>query len=150
MFATRMGQWTQKTIQILAVLLLVLLNGCGAGTPPLGLAPNAALIEKAITLDLTQTEQQLSQQLSASAPEIEIEHVQVEQLEPLYVAELATFRVQGSYDLKLALPRQETVQKHNRFEVYLQRQKEGKTWRLLKRQVRSPDTEPLWVSYLIR
>lgn len=150
MFAVHTGQWRQKTIQILAVLLLILLSGCGAGTPPLGLAPKVGLIEKAIALDLSQTEQQLSQQLNASAPEIEIEHVKVEQLEPLYVANLATFRIQGSYDLKLALPHQETLQKHNTFEVYLQRQKEGKTWRLLKRQVRSPDAEPLWVSYLIR
>jgi hypothetical protein len=50
----------------------------------------------------------------------------------------------------LTLPRQTVTQKKNAFEIYLQRQSEGKTWRLLQREVKDGQAgEAQWSSYLI-
>lgn len=135
--------------QILTAILVVLLTACGDPTPPMELAPNGQVIQKAIALQLRQAEQQLSQQLRASNPEFEIFQIDVKQLKPIYVEDLPTYHLRGTYNLKIKLPRQRVTQKNN-FDIYLQRQKEGKTWRLVKREVGSLDTEPRWTTYLIK
>ncbi len=134
----------------LAAILIVLLTACGSPTPPIELAPDGDLVQKAIALQLSQTEQRLSNRLVASPPELEVSQITVKQLESLFIAKLPTYHLQGTYNLKIKLPRQQVTQKQNRFDIYLQRQAEGKTWRLIKRQVSSSDGQPKWSSYLIR
>jgi len=107
--------------------------------------PSDKLVQQAIALQLEQTQQQLSKQLGVDFQGLKVEHVTIEQREPLEIQSLPAYRVRGTYDLTLKLPRTLT-QRQNSFDVYLQRQQEGKTWRLLIPQ-KDPST---WLSYLIR
>lgn len=135
---------------LLALLLIFLLNACSTVTPPLEFAPDGEIIQKAIALGLEQTEQHLSQRLNASRPTFEIGQINVQKIEPVVVGNLPTYHLQGNYNLTLTLPRQTVTQQKNRFDLYLQRQIEGKTWRLLKREPQKNSTETRWSSYLIR
>ncbi len=125
---------------IAIVLLFVLLTACSDG-----MQPSDKLVQQAIALQLEQTQQQLSKQLGVDFQGLKVEHVTIEQREPLEIQSLPAYRVRGTYDLTLKLPRTLT-QRQNSFDVYLQRQQEGKTWRLLIPQ-KDPST---WLSYLIR
>ncbi|NES81262.1 MAG: hypothetical protein F6K10_07540 [Moorea sp. SIO2B7] len=140
-------RWCQR---ILAVILIELLIACSAATPPTELAPNGEVVQKAIALQLNQTEQRLSKNLIASSPKLEISKIIVTELKPLFIAQLPAYHLQGTYNLKFILPRQQVNQQNNRFDIYLQRQKEGKTWRLLKREVYRNNAGEKWRSYLIQ
>lgn len=109
------------------IALAVWLTACSA----VGNGPTQALIEQAIALQLNQTQQGLSQQLKLKldANSFGIKSLAVTQQTPLMIDQLQSFRVQGTYDLVTKLPNREVTQRHNPFEVYLQRQAEGKTWR---------------------
>lgn len=133
---------------LLFSILIIFLTACTAAKPPLEFAPDAEFIQKAIALQLTQTEGRISKQLNAINPELEINQIRVKTIEPVFVEALPSYHLQGTYNLKLKLPYQEVKQKNNRFEIYLQRQIEGKTWRLLRQQV-NPAGESQWSSYLI-
>ncbi|MFM7441150.1 MAG: hypothetical protein ACKO2V_21570, partial [Snowella sp.] len=85
---------------------------------------------------------------NAPSPEFEISEIRIKIIEPVFIEGLSSYHLQGRYNLKLKLPRQEVSQKGNQFEIYLQRQIEGKTWRLLRRQVNS-EGDSQWSSYLI-
>lgn len=140
-------RWYRK---ILAVMAILLLTACGAPSPPTELAPPGEIVEKAILLQLKQTEQNLSQKLNASTPELELGRIDVKQIEPVYIAKLPAYHLQGSYNLKLKLARQQVNQKKNEFDIYLQRQIEGKTWRWLKKEPPQADGKSVWTSYSIR
>ncbi len=101
----------------LILVLVLLLSGCS------GVEPNKEIVENAITLQTRLLQQQL-QQIS----KLELSHVNVTQKQPLSIDKLTGYRISGTYDLKLH--KQRLSQQKNPFEVYLQRQKEGKTWRL--------------------
>jgi hypothetical protein len=101
----------------LILVLVLLLSGCS------GVEPNKEIVENAIALQTRLLQQQL-QQIS----KLELSHVNVTQKQPLSIDKLTGYRISGTYDLKL--PKQRLSQQKNPFEVYLQRQKEGKTWRL--------------------
>ncbi|MEC4989647.1 MAG: hypothetical protein SAJ37_13035 [Oscillatoria sp. PMC 1068.18] len=131
-------------------ILIILLTACGVGKPPIESAPDGNLVKKAIALQLELVQKQIGKQLNTANSEFEIAGVKVNLLEPIYVNKLATYHLQGTYKVKFSLPNQEVTQEKNEFDVYLQRQIEGKTWRLLKRDASNPEKEPLWKSYLIR
>lgn len=133
----------------LMVVLVITLTACGASTPSLGLAPTKQLVEKAIAFQVNQSQQQLTQQLQSSAEKFEITQVKLKQLEPLFVEGLPTYHILGTFTLKVKLPQRQLVQENNPFNVYLQRQKEGKTWRLALRQDTEKNTQPTWRTYLI-
>ena len=101
----------------LILVLVLLLNGCSS------VEPNREIVENAIALQ-TQLLQQQLQQISKPV----ISHVNVTQTTTLSIDKLTGYRINGTYDLKL--PKQRLSQKKNPFDIYLQRQKEGKTWRL--------------------
>ena len=134
--------------RFLVGILAILLTACTTAKPPLEFAPDGEVITKAITLQLSQTQTRLSQQLNAPSPEFEVSEIRVKIIEPVFIEGLSSYHLQGRYNLKLKLPRQEVSQKGNQFEIYLQRQIEGKTRRLLRRQVNSGG-ESQWLSYLI-
>ncbi len=135
---------------LLALILILLLSACSGSTEaPSEFAPPGEIVQKAIALQLEQTQQQLSQQLQVVSPILEIRQIKVKNLESLVIAQLPTYHLQGTYNLKLKLPRQQVKQKNNPFDLYLQRQAEGKTWRLLKRQVNAQGSSSPWTSYLI-
>ncbi|MGF1479116.1 MAG: hypothetical protein ACFB4I_06460 [Cyanophyceae cyanobacterium] len=130
----------------LLVACLILLSACSAAAPPLEFAPPGKIVQQAIALQLDLTQQQLSQRLKAVPPQLELGPITVQHIEPLFVARLPTYHLTGAYQLTIKLPHQQVTQKNNRFDIYLQRQAEGKTWRLLRREAQRSE----WSSYLIR
>jgi hypothetical protein len=132
---------------ILTVIFIVLLTACSAATPPTELAPDGAIVEKAIALQWEQTSSTLSQQLELKKPELTISNISVNKLEPIFINKLPAYHLVGTYHLKMKLSRQEIKLKNDPFEIYLQRQSEGKTWRLLRPKITNNTKE--WLSYLI-
>jgi hypothetical protein len=128
---------------VIIIVFTIFLQGCGAPTPPLTYAPDGTIIAKAIALQIEQTQKSLSDRLTTSLPETEISKINVAQLEPLYLGKLPAYHLKGSYRLTLKLSDKKTEQQDNEFDIYVQRQIEGKTWRLLKQE---PDSEQ-WFSY---
>jgi hypothetical protein len=135
---------------IIMVMLVVLLSACN-GNP---LTPTGKLIKKAITLQVEQTQQQLTKQLEVDFKGFEIKHLAIRQQKYQIINTLPAYRVEGTYDLKLKLPNRELMQDKKPFEIYMQLQKEGKTWRLLQPDNTQPEenteeAKPTWRSYLI-
>jgi uncharacterized protein YcfL len=131
---------------ILAVILASLLTACGVSSP----TPSSRIVRQAIALQAAQTQQELSQQLRLELSEsskVVVGRIQVKSQEPIEIENLPSYRLKGTYDYRLKLAKQTIVQKNNPFEVYLQRQIEGKTWRLAQRQ-RGEDGSS-WVTQLI-
>ena len=129
-------------LRIVLLIFVGLLVACNSYGP----TPSRKLIKEAIALQLSQTQVNLTQQLSLSSPPpFEINRIKVKRTEPLTLEDLTTFHIVGDYELTLTLSDREVKQKHNPFEVYLQRQIQGQTWRLAK-----PQPDGTWYTYLIQ
>jgi hypothetical protein len=141
-----------KIIKAIAVTLIAIftltISGCGVNTPSLGQAPSKQLVKSAIALQVSQTQEQLTQQLQSSPAKLKITKVSFKQLEPLFFGGLPTYHFLGTYNIKIGLPEQESQQK-NSFDVYIQRQREGKTWRLLIPENNDKKANSTWRTYLI-
>lgn len=129
---------------ILTAILLLLLTACGNG-----FLPTSQLVQKAIAIQLEQTQQQLEGQLNLDFRGFEINRLKITQEKSLTIQNLLAYRIRGTYNLVFKLPERKLTQPQKPFEVYLQLQKEGKTWRLLLPQKDSKDSQPVWRSYLI-
>lgn len=129
-------------------LLLLTLGACQPVSAPLEFAPDGPVVRAALTYQLQETQRRLSEQLEIPAPEVKLSDIRVETLEPILIQKLAAYHLRGRYDVSLTLPRQHQERKNNRFEIYLQRQEEGKSWRLLQREVLADQTTQ-WYSELI-
>lgn len=130
---------------VLTGILVLLLTACGT----IGLLPTDKLVQKAIALQLEQTQKQLNQKLDLDFQGLEIKKLRIKQEKPLTVENLPAFRVRGTYDLVIKLPERQLTQPQQQFELYLQIQREGKSWRLLLPDKSSKEPEPVWRSYLI-
>jgi hypothetical protein len=110
-------------------MLVILLAACRFVTS----TPNESLVRQAISLQLDRTQQELTQKLKLDRPPTwTIEHLRVDDRQLLSIDDLPTFYLRGTYDWQLQLPTQKVQRQHQHFEVYLQIQNEGKTWRLLR------------------
>ncbi|HEY9902182.1 MAG TPA: hypothetical protein V6D43_07095, partial [Candidatus Sericytochromatia bacterium] len=78
---------------VLIAIFTLALTACGTSAPSLGLAPSKQLVQKAIALQVSQTQQQLTQQLQSSLPKFEITQVSLKQLQPLFVGGLPTYHI---------------------------------------------------------
>jgi hypothetical protein len=125
-----------------ALVLAVLLTACGL---PIG-GPSHRLVERAIEQQLHQTQAALNQQLrlNVQPTDLEIKQVVIAEQTPLTIEDLKAFRVRGTYNITTKLPTRQITQQ-NPFEVYLQRQKEGKTWRLAHPET-DDNGQSLWVT----
>lgn len=132
--------------RMISLILLGLLTACTTTV----LAPTSHLVEKAIAFELAQTQQQLSQQLDLDFQGFEIHRLSITQEQPLTIQNLPTYRVRGTYELTFKLPKRRLTQPQKPFEVYLQLQKEGKSWRLLLPEAGEKDSKSVWRSYFIR
>lgn len=129
------------------MVIVVLLSSCSIGG-----SPSRDLVKQAIALQVSQTQQALTQQLYSSSslpPKFEISQVHVTQRQPLTIQDLTAYRVQGTYDLTLEFPHRRVTQRQNLFEVYLQRQIEGKTWRAAQLQPGNEEVGYRWITRLI-
>lgn len=130
---------------ILSIVLVGLLAACSAPNRAL---PSQQIVKKAIAIQVAQTEKQISQQLKLDFPKITIDRVRVTEQEPVRIQGLQSYLVKGNYDYTLKLSKRTVKQRENPFEVYLQRQAEGKTWRLVqKQQDANSDT---WLTWLLQ
>lgn len=130
-------------VRLVLIGLLVLLSACSAG-----ITPSNQVLQRGLALQLKQTQQQLSEQLGLDVKDFEIKRVKITQLYPLEIQNLPANHVQGTYDITIQLPKRRVTQ-HNSFDIYLQRQKEGKTWRLAIPKVTGDDNQLVWFTYLI-
>ncbi|HEY9694581.1 MAG TPA: hypothetical protein V6D15_20465 [Oculatellaceae cyanobacterium] len=122
-----------------------MLTACGLSEQ----VPRIQLVEKALALQLHLTQNQFTQQLHSSPLRFEITQLQITDTQPLRIQNLPSYHIQGTYNLIAKLPHQKITQQNNLFEVYLQRQKEGKTWRLARPQANMKDDSLIWLTYLI-
>lgn len=134
---------------LLTLVFLVILTACRPTDPPLEFTPDGTVIQKAIALQLEQRERRLSEQLKVPIPTFEISKIKVDQNEPVFIEDLAAYHLMGTYRLNLKLPHQTVTQTKNPFDIYLQRQAEGKSWRLLTKTLDNSIAKPQWSSYLI-
>jgi|GEM_PF-489585 len=154
--------------------LIVVLSGCGA----IGLgAPPTAIVRRAVALQLLQTQTDLVQQLGpsdlatgratpsaalpdravitlddlAAEPGLRIDRLRVQQRQPIEIDGRPGWQLTGDYawsqrDRPQAKPQHQQAQQP--FAVYLQRQPEGKTWRLARPDpARSTPDRLLWLTY---
>ncbi|CCQ52958.1 hypothetical protein CWATWH8502_2998 [Crocosphaera watsonii WH 8502] len=126
-----------------------LLTACQSSAVPLEFAPDGKIVQQAIALQLEQRLNPLSEQLKTTKPRLNINNINVQNIDTVTICDLPSYHLTGTYNLKLILPRQEIKQNKNKFDVYLQRQAEGKTWRLLSKDNKTSKQESVWKSYLI-
>jgi len=139
-----MGQWIGRVLA--AIALVVLLSGCGAVGP----GPGYQLVEKAVALELGQTQQEIHRQLSRDngrSVSVQINHlsIKIKTEMPLEIEGLQGFLISGTCDYTLKLGDRQIRERQIPFQTYLQRQSEGKTWRFA-RQTLSEDGKPIWVT----
>lgn len=140
--------WLKWVMQVLlAVVVSVGLTACSMAPP------GNQLIERAIAMQVAETQQELTQELRLNAdqpPEFEIGRVVVTEQQPLTIQDLPAFHLQGTYDLTLKLPKRQVTQQQNRFDLYLQRQKEGKSWRIARLLPAHEEQVATWVTQLVQ
>lgn len=130
---------------IFTAILLLLLTACSQ----IGIAPSYQLVEQAIALQIKRTQTQLNQQLQITSPQWSITRVEIAQQEPLTIENLPAYHLQGTYDLQVQVAEGKLTQQQRPFELYLQQQPEGKTWRLaIPKFLKTPNL-PTWFTYLI-
>ncbi len=134
---------------LLVILFSLILTACQSKVVPLEFAPDGNIVKQAIALQLSQRLNHLSQQLNTQKPKLDISNINVKKIDPVTIGNLPSYHLTGTYNLKLILLRQEVKQTKNKFDVYLQRQAEGKTWRLLSKDNKTSTQESTWKSYLI-
>ncbi|WP_009633380.1 hypothetical protein [Synechocystis sp. PCC 7509] len=133
----------------LILVLVLLLTGCISGEP------NREIVTNAIALQTRQLQQQLQQNVS----KLDISQVNITQKQPLSIDKLTGYRIQGTYDFTIerklergSIPAskfsKKISQQKNPFDLYLQRQKEGKTWRLALPKV-AKNGVFTWLTYAI-
>ena len=130
-------------MQLIWTGILVLLTACSS----VALLPSYELIEQAIAIQLEQTQQELKQKLDLNFPKFEIKQVAINQEQLLTIEDLPAYHIQGTYDLTVKLPQKKISQPQKPFDIYLQIQREGKSWRLLLPKKVNNDQRSIWHSY---
>ncbi len=147
---TRLLRFLDPLLRMILVLVLgVSLTACGGASAPISLAPPTSIVRNAIALQLSKTQDAISQQLNLQAPKLNISHLSITQIEPLLIQKLPTYHIGGTYDLTLKLPDRQEKQPKHPFDLYLQRQIEGKSWRLLIPKQEGEKSQPTWYSYIL-
>lgn len=116
---------------ILTAIIAFVLMGCG----PIVLITDYGLVQRAISWQISLSEQKIGGLYSGnfSPPStVRVDGIRITQVQSLMIQNLPSFRVRGNYDLQLKRRGQRLTQKQSPFDIYLQRQKQGLTWRLAR------------------
>lgn len=116
---------------ILFITVTIIFSACAMIKPPLELSPNPEIIQKALYLQLEEKYKKISSNLQSSPLPIEIKKINVKQINPLFLNDSAVYHLQGEYNLQLQLNNKNVQHKNKPFDLYLERQKEGKTWHII-------------------
>ena len=124
--------WRRAIGVIIAGLLAGLLTACGGDRPP------QSAIERALQLQVAQTQQQLSQQFRSGASVATVDRVKVKKQQSQAIESVKGYRIEGTYSLSIASlrncidsPQQHITRRQNPFELYLQ-QTDEVTWSLAR------------------
>ncbi len=102
-------------------------------------------------MQVSQTQAELTRQLHlARSPDWEITRISIREETPMRIQNLSSFLVRGTYELRIDLPAQGVVRRQYPFKLYLQRQKENKTWRLARPLEQNRQGNSSWATYLIK
>lgn len=132
---------------LIYILIAILCVSCSLEKPPLEFAPNPSIIEKALRFKLEYQQDSLSRQLRQKKPEFTLTQINVTKIEPIIKFNLPTYHLEGTYKIKLAKNNHKKRLINNTFNLDLQRQSTGKTWRILIKTKQKKSTQ--YSSYLI-
>ncbi|MCT7979005.1 hypothetical protein [Laspinema olomoucense] len=141
---------------IALTLLIGLLSGCSINLSITGFQPTREVVQEAIALELSQNKAELRQHLTQHGqsgeplPKYEVNRVEIWEQDPLKIDGLLAYHVQGTYNLTIQLPEKRVTDRKNNFDLYLQRQAEGKTWRIAKPLGTDEAKHQTWATYLIK
>ena len=127
----------------LVILVLVTLLGCQNGQAPREFAPPGAIIQRTMELKLASYYKDLSQTIAAPPPMVEVKNIYVKQLDSFFLHQLPVYHVAGTYDVAIAFDHRTETRPRNTFDLYLQRQREGKTWRSLEQSKNGWRSHPI-------
>ncbi|WP_353932413.1 hypothetical protein WJM97_07475 [Okeanomitos corallinicola TIOX110] len=133
-------------LRLIFIGILLLLNACTS----LVLLPSDQIVEKAIFIQVEQTQQELQEKLDLDFKKFAIQHLSITKKQPVTIGKLPSYHIQGNYDLTVQLPEKKLSQTQKPFDIYLQIQQEGKSWRLLIPENNNNQAKPsVWHSYLV-
>lgn len=120
-----------KILLQICLAILILCMGCNSYQPPLEFAPNSTIIEKAIIFKLQRQHQYLSQHLDTKVPHLQVKKINIKKIEPTIIYNLPTYHLEGTYKLNIKQNNAKNRTINNTFNLDLQRQSKGNTWRVL-------------------
>jgi hypothetical protein len=162
----------------LVIVVALGLGGCGV----LQSHPSNQIVARAVALQVIESQRQIAAEMQATSDPMHfppaaddlnaalaevglaVRRVKIRHWQPLIIGDLTGFQVQGTYDLDM-LGSDRPPRRHNPFEIYLQRQSEGKTWRLARPDWTAaatpgrsdeamhqdrPDAQPHWTTYRLQ
>jgi len=131
-------------------LLLGIVIGFLVACSPVPILFDRDLVAQAISLQLRQNQEKLATPLKLSDRLTwSVDRVNVTDSESLTIQDLSAYHLQGTYRLTIDLPTGTKTRQNQPFDLYLQGQKEGKSWRLARYFASKTETEPSWKTYLI-
>lgn len=147
-----MIQWQRV---IILILLSLVFSACSVITISPVPFPPQQVLQQAIELQLSQSQQGVTQHLSHHHPatpslKMSVNRVKISRIKPMTIQGLPSFEVQGFYNLQINRQTKKIEERRNPFDIYLQSQKQGQTWRLARRYLNSHQTQPQWLTYLIQ
>lgn len=161
------------------MVVALALGGCGV----LQSHPSHRIVARAVSLQVIESQRQIAAEIQATATPmpfppaaddldaalaevgLAVQRVKIRHWQPLIIGNLTGFQVRGTYDLAVLGGDR---RRNNPFEIYLQRQSEGKTWRLARpdwsvsatpdrsggrsRAIDSDhqDPQPVWTTYRLQ
>jgi hypothetical protein len=141
---------------IVSLVLVGLLSACNIQFSLGGFQPSRAIVQRAIAMQLNLTKTELTEHLRqhnldrSRKLDYEINRVVILNEEPVVIQDLIAYHIRGTYNLTFKLPDGRVTDRGNPFEIYLQLQKEAKSWRLARQQSSGKNDRPVWASYLIK
>ncbi|MGD1902069.1 MAG: hypothetical protein ACFB9N_07495 [Geitlerinemataceae cyanobacterium] len=127
----------------LTVFLALAIAGCDRFGPNADLPLEAALLRQA----QFGQEQLVGQLRFDLEPTLRVRHIRVRSRRDFDIQGIPSYAVRGTYDLELEFPSRTLSRQRQPFELYLQPQAEGTTWRLAK--LDDAISPPQWRTYLL-
>ena len=157
------GRHGLRTIAIVALALW--LTGCGIRATP----PSASTVERAVVLSALRARATLVDRFggrdrwdnplepedvtdAAAVLGVRVQRVRSRDRTSLSIDGQPGYRIRGTYDLQSQREDRSdrAAGKRNAFEIYLQLQSEGKTWRLAYPDPSAPDNDTRWLTDRLR
>ena len=133
---------------IFSFLLILLLTSCQINL----FIPDQQLIGRAIARQIQLTSSNLQENLLMQGKVNQafiIDRLLIENIETSDIMGGRSYHVTGAYHLQSDPPSQTKIRADHPFDIYIQRQIEGKTWRLLRPVFDQEGKQINWLSYLI-